>query len=217
MDTFRYIEKHQPIDLGWKVKIIGKADVEKLQDWYRILESKYRDWKFVIGDNEHIWQTPIRDPEAKRGHWLPDDVGYYTLCWNDNSPGPKPFEQGNAKPKYRDNDNDQLNPRECFFGYALDLIKELPIRSKKWLVTDHTPGTKLITHQDSPDKIRIHIPIFTNDSSNWIIDGEEYHMDLGNIYIVNTTLPHSVENNGNTSRVHLYGKVWTDDVIKEGI
>jgi len=210
----RYIESHSVIDLGFEVKKIFKVDVEKIQQWYLDLEKNFSDWKFIVGDNHHVWQFPISDPEGKIGHIIPDETGYYTLCWNDDSPGPKPFEQGCAKPEYRDNDNDELNPRKCFTGYGLDLVKQLPIKSKKWLVTDHAPGTKLITHQDSPDKIRIHIPIHTNDSSNWVINGKEYHMNPGWAYLVNTTLPHSIYNSGHTNRVHLYGKVWTEDVLE---
>ena len=106
----------------------------------------------------------------------------------------------------------KLNPRKCFTGYGLELVEKLSMRSKKWLVTIHTPGTKLITHQDSTDKIRVHIPIQTNEDSNWIIGGEEFHMEPGWAYLVNTTIPHSVENKGSTNRIHLYGKVWTDDI-----
>lgn len=208
----RYIQDFEIVDLGFKVLPWFKVDVEKLQDWYRDLEKNYYSWKFLIGENHHVWQEPIVDMTGETGHVLPDSTGYYTLCWNSDEPGPKPFEQGMAKPEHRDNDNDELNPRKCFYGYALDIVKSMPVRSKKWLVTDHAPGTRLITHQDSPDKIRVHIPIFTNDDSNWIIDGEEYHMSPGWAYIVNTTLPHSVENKGTSHRVHLYGKVWTADV-----
>ena len=208
----RYIETYEPIDLGFKILPWFKIDEQKLLDWYRDLEENFSDWKFVIGENHHIWEEPIIDPLGVDGHYLPDETAYYTLCWNSDESGPKPFEQGMAKPEYRDNDNDELNPRACFRGYGLDLIKSMPIRSKKWLVTVHAPSTKLITHQDSPDKLRVHIPITTNDQSNWIIDGEEYHMKPGWAYLVNTTLPHSVENRGNTNRIHLYGKVWTDDV-----
>jgi len=211
----RYIETHDPVDLGFKILPWFAVDVDRLVEWYYDLEKNYSDWKFIIGDNHHIWKEPIVDPKAETGHYLPDDTAYYTLCWNDDSSGPKPFEQGCAKPEYRDNDNDELNPRVCFNGYALDIVKSLPIRSKKWLVTIHTPGTKLITHQDSPDKIRLHIPIMTNDDSNWIIDGEEFHMSPGYAYLVNTTLLHSVENKGVSNRIHLYGKVWTSEVINE--
>tara|TARA_E500000081_G_C6129004_1_gene352546 strand:+ start:1034 stop:1681 length:648 start_codon:yes stop_codon:yes gene_type:complete len=208
----RYIEEHQTVDLGFDVKPIFRVDVKKLQDWYNDLQENYKDWKFIVGENHHVWQFPISDPTGKTGHIIPDETGYYTLCWNSDEEGPKPFEQGCAKPEYKDNDNDELNPRKCFTGYGLDVVKSLPFRSKKWLVTEHVTGTKLITHQDSPDKIRVHIPIHTNKDSNWIINGKEYHMEPGWAYLVNTTLPHSVENKGTTDRVHLYGKVWTEDV-----
>ena len=208
----RYIETHAPIDLGFDVKRIFSVDIQKLQNWYDDLQENYKDWKFIVGENHHVWQFPISDPTGETGHIIPDETGYYTLCWNSDEEGPKPFEQGCAKPEYRDNDNDELNPRKCFTGYGLELVNKLPFRSKKWLVTEHVPGTKLITHQDSPDKIRVHIPIHTNKDSNWIIDGTEYHMEPGWAYLVNTTLPHSVENNGKTNRVHLYGKVWTEDI-----
>ena len=208
----RYIEKHDPKDLGWRYKRWFPVDVEIIQAWYNDLEDNYSNWKFVVGDNQHIWKEPIVDPEGITGHRLMDDTAYYTLCWNSDEPGPKPFEQGQAKPEYRDNDNDELNPRKCFSGYGLDIVQGLPVRSKKWLVTIHTPGTKLITHQDSPDKIRVHIPIYTNKDSNWIIEDEEVHMEPGWAYLVNTTLPHSVENKGTTNRIHLYGKVWTDEI-----
>jgi hypothetical protein len=146
-----------------------------------------------------------------------NDTAYYTLCYNGDRPGPMPFERSQAKPEWHDIDNDELYPRQCFNGYALDLVKQLPVRSKRWLVTIHTPGTKLITHQDSPDKIRIHIPIYTNNQSMWNIDGEEFHMEPGWAYLVNTSLPHSLENNGSTDRIHLYGKVWTEDIINAEI
>ena len=210
----RYIETTQPVNLGFDVKRIFSVDIQKLQNWYDDLQENYKDWKFIVGENHHVWQFPISDPTGETGHIIPDETGYYTLCWNSDEEGPKPFEQGCAKPEYRDNDNDELNPRKCFTGYGLELVNKLPFRSKKWLVTEHVPGTKLITHQDSPDKIRVHIPIHTNKDSNWIIDGIEYHMEPGWAYLVNTTLPHSVENNGKTNRVHLYGKVWTEDIKK---
>lgn len=208
----RYINKYNSIDLGFVVKKIFDVDVSRIRQWYRDLENNYHDWKFVVGKNHHVWQVEISDPTGETGHIIPDETGYYTLCWNSDEPGPKPFEQGCAKLEYRDNDNDELNPRTCFTGYGLELVKQLPFKSKKWLVTDHVPGTQLITHQDSPDKIRVHIPIYTNNDSNWIINGEEHHMEPGWAYLVNTSLPHSVANNGTTNRIHLYGKVWTEDV-----
>jgi hypothetical protein len=207
----RYIQKYPQIDLGWKVKPWFDVDIEKLQAWYAALENKYSEWKFIYSQHAYMWKEDPGDPTGATGHRFQPDTAWYTLCWNGTQPGPMPPERGEAKPEWRDEDNDELYPRECFNGYALDLIKAMPLRSKRWLVTIHTPGTKLITHQDSPDKIRVHIPIHTNDQSNWIIDDEEFHMAPGKAYLVNTSLPHSVENSGTTNRIHLYGKVWTDE------
>lgn len=209
----RYLEQHEPVDLGFKIHKWFSVDINKLRDWHSNLIKNYSDWKFIYGDNLHIWETIPDDPTGLTGHIMPPETGYYTLCWNNSDTGPKPFEQGCAKPEYRDNDNDELNPRKIFEGYALDIVQSLPVRSKKWLVTDQPPGTKLITHQDSPDKVRIHIPIYVDNTSNWIIDGEEMFMEPGYAYIVNTTLPHSIENTGTSNRVHLYGKVWTEDIL----
>lgn len=213
----RYIQTYPQIDLGFKVKKFMRVDVDRLQSWYKKLEEEYQDWKFVYSRHKHMWLEDPGDPNGVTGHRFMDDTSWYTLCWNGDDLGPKPPERGHAKPEFRDIDEDELYPRKIFNGYALELIESLPIRSKRWLVTIHPPGTKLINHQDSPDKIRIHIPIFTNDLSNWIVDGEEFHMETGWAYVVNTSLIHSVENKGNTDRVHLYGKIWIEDVKELGI
>jgi hypothetical protein len=212
MDEFKkYIQDYETVDLGWAVKPWFKVDVKKLQEWYTNLETNYSQWKFIYNQHKHMWREDPGDITGKTGHRFMDDTAWYTLCWSTAVDGPLPPERGQAKLEWQDFDDDGLHPRECFDGYTLDIVNNLPIRSKRWIVSIHTPGTKLITHQDSPDKIRLHIPIYTNEHSDWIIDGKPYHMDLGWAYLVNTTLPHSVENNGTTNRVHLYGKVWIDD------
>jgi hypothetical protein len=213
-DFKSYIQDYNTVDLGWAVKPWFKVDINQLQDWYKNLELKYKDWKFVYDQHKYMWRDDPGDPSGKTGHRFMKDTAWYTLCWSTDVTGPLPPERGQAKPEWQDYDDDSLCPRTCFDGYAIDIVNKLPIRSKRWIISIHTPGTKLITHQDSPDKIRLHIPIFTNHDSDWIIDGEPYHMELGWAYLVNTTLPHSLENKGSTDRVHLYGKVWTDDIIK---
>ena len=82
MEMKRYIEKHDEANLGWAVKKLCKVNPYSIQSWYADLERDYSDWKFIIGEQHHIWQFPISDPEAKTGHRLMDDTAYYTLCWN---------------------------------------------------------------------------------------------------------------------------------------
>lgn len=207
----RYIQRYTPVDLGWAVKPWFPIDVEKLQQWYTSLEHNYGDWKFIYNQHKFMWKNDPGDSTGKTGHRFMPDTAWYTLCWNGDQHGVLPPERGEALPEWQDLDMDELYPRKCFDGYALEIVKALPIRSKRWIISIHTPGTKLITHQDSPDKIRVHIPIYSDNDSVWIIDGKEYFFKPGYAYLVNTTLPHSVENVGTKDRVHLYGKVWTED------
>lgn len=57
--------------------------------------------------------------------------------------------------------------------------------------------------EDAAKVIRYHIPIFTNPDVIFTVGGTSYHLEAGNLYRVNTALPHSVKNSGNTDRVHL--------------
>ena len=50
---------------------------------------------------------------------------------------------------------------------------------------------------------RIHIPITSNDKVKFILNGNEYKMKLGKCYYIDANNPHSVINNGDSSRVHL--------------
>lgn len=210
----RYIQTYPSVDLGFEVHRFMQVDISKLRNWYENLEKNYADWKFIYSKHKYMWREEPGDPEGITGHVLKDDTAWYTLCWNGTETGPLPPERGQAKKEFQDVDEDLLYPREIFNGYALDLVNSLPIRSKRWLVTIHTPGTRLIEHQDSPDKIRIHIPIYTNDKSLWVINNKEYHLEPGWAYVINTSLPHSVFNNGDTPRIHLYGKIWIEEAPK---
>ena len=210
----RYIQTYPPVDMGFEVRKFMTVDIDRLRHWYSELEENYVDWKFVYSKHKHMWREEPGDLSGETGHVFMDDTSWYTLCYNGSEKGPLPPERGQAKKEYQDVDEDLLYPREIFNGYALELVNNLPIRSKRWLVTIHTPGTRLIEHQDSPDKIRIHIPIYTNDESMWVINNNEYHLEPGYAYVINTSLPHSVYNRGKSDRIHLYGKIWIEEANK---
>lgn len=101
---------------------------------------------------------------------------------------------------------------DMFFDYAKEFKESLPFKTDKWTLVIHDPGTRLATHQDHGEAMRLHVPIYTNENSLWYIEGETYHMKIGKSYIVNSSIPHGLENKGNTDRIHLYCKVYTDDV-----
>jgi hypothetical protein len=70
------------------------------------------------------------------------------------------------------------------------------------------PAGKVIApHYDGGEYLHVvrrnHIPIITNESVSFTIDGESRHMSVGEIWEVNNNKLHSVANNGSTERVHL--------------
>lgn len=54
-------------------------------------------------------------------------------------------------------------------------------------------------------RIRLHLPVFTNPAAEIVLDGAEYHLQAGVLYLVNHGCVHSACNEGDQNRVHL---VW---------
>lgn len=216
----QYIIDFPIIDTGWKIKPWFKIDIEKLQHWFDDLESQYSDWKFVHGKHKWMWKDDPCDPTGKTGHKFMEDSAWYNLSWNPvDKVGIVPPERSNARPEFKETGEDifDLFPRQCFNGYMLEIAREIEkyVRVKKVIVSILTPGTVLHTHQDAPDKFRFHIAIRNNDDAYWIIDGEKIQIPAdGWVYIVNTSLPHAVYNEGSTPSIKVYGKISTEDVLK---
>jgi len=217
-----YIREFDRIDFGWKIKKWFQIDLEKMRSWYLDLENNHSDCKFIQGVHGYMRIYDPSDLTGKTGHKIMPDTFWFNLCWTpSNVKGALPPERSNTKPEFREeNDLDDLCPRDCFTGYGLEICQEIQkrLRIKKVLVSGLSPGTHLIKHQDAPDKLRFHVSIFNNDDSYWIIDNEKVSLpDDGWVYIVNTSLPHEVINPGLSDRINLYGKVFTEDVIKLGL
>lgn len=215
-----YIIEFPIIDTGWKIKKWFKIDLERLRDWYADLERDYGDWKFIQGEHSYMWKHDPSDPTGETGHKLMPDAAWYNLSWNPtDKKGVVPPERSNAKPEFKETEPDVpgLFPRECFNGYMLEVGNEIAsrVRTKKVVVSILTPGTVLKTHQDTPDKFRFHIALHTNDDAYWVIDGERIQIPAdGWVYIVNTSLPHAVYNHGTSPSIKVYGKIYTEDVLK---
>lgn len=50
---------------------------------------------------------------------------------------------------------------------------------------------------------RIHIPIITNPDAFMVIDDKIFRLEVGKVYITDTTYPHTAVNSGKKDRVHL--------------
>lgn len=211
------IHNYPIVDTGWIIKRWFPVDLDRLQKWWKDTEEEYRDWIWSYGKHKYMWKY---DPNEKTGNGFRDDTSWLMLTWGDNTAGPVPWLRYIAKPEYdtrmpRNRDEDTLGARECLKGYGLEILENMPIPPHDVQVAIHSPGTKLPAHQDGHDKFRFHIPILTNPDARFIINGIDLHLPAdGWCYLVNTTYLHSTDNQGTTDRVHIYGNIWVDDVLK---
>lgn len=59
------------------------------------------------------------------------------------------------------------------------------------------------TYHSDLDSYRVHIPLVTNDKCFMVIDGECWHLPLGNAYLVNVGLMHTAVNASTENRIHI--------------
>jgi quercetin dioxygenase-like cupin family protein len=70
------------------------------------------------------------------------------------------------------------------------------------------PGSRIHEHRDFDlgerwGVVRVHIPVLTHPEIEFILDGERVVMNEGESWYLDLSLPHRVENNGATARIHL--------------
>lgn len=56
---------------------------------------------------------------------------------------------------------------------------------------------------------RIHIPLFTNENCVMIIEDTVYRLEVGKVYLTNTTLLHTAVNGSWNARAHIVGAVYS--------
>lgn len=71
-----------------------------------------------------------------------------------------------------------------------------------------TPGSQIKPHKDYDlvfwdGFVRLHIPVITNDQVKFMVNQEQVKMQPGECWFADFSQTHSVENPGNTDRVHL--------------
>jgi len=222
-DQINCIINYDIIDTDWSIKKWFRYDQQKLINWYQKFIKDYEDWKWTYGTHKDQWQY---DPQDTIGQFMRPDTSWIMLTWGDEKKGPVPWLRYIAKPEYDTvmprNINipelgfvdSNLGARECFTGYAREIADSMSCGPHDIQVSIHTPGTRLPSHQDLPDKIRFHIPILTNPDAIFTIEGKDIHIPAdGWVYLVNTSRLHSTNNKGASDRVHIYGAVWTHQIL----
>lgn len=99
------------------------------------------------------------------------------------------------------------------FGFAKWLLEIFPY-ARQMSIAAHPPGTKIRTHIDTDTWLKIHIPLISNNKSYFVFNDNLIVMHPGKIYLVNTSVPHSTINNGESTRVHLFFKIPADKIVE---
>ena len=95
------------------------------------------------------------------------------------------------------------------FGFAEWLLEQFPY-ARQMSIAAHPPGTMIRTHTDTDTWFKIHIPLTSTDNSYFVFADEKFIMKPGNMYLVNTAVPHSTSNEGDRTRIHLFFKIPAD-------
>ena len=83
-----------------------------------------------------------------------------------------------------------------------------------------TPGSKIKTHVDHDlsaemGMARIHVPITTNNKVIFTLNGQTVPLQEGECWYLRLSDPHSVDNDGSASRVHLVLDVEVNNWLNE--
>lgn len=98
------------------------------------------------------------------------------------------------------------------FGLIADaviarIMRELPgRRCGVVFVARLISGQRVPVHVDAEDgncRMRIHVPLLTNQQALFITGGIKWHMPIGWAWMIDPTQEHSAFNGGETDRVHL--------------
>lgn len=107
--------------------------------------------------------------------------------------------------------------------YFKEVIKAIECEKESVRLLNLRPGSRIKEHTDymlgyEDGVFRIHVPIKTNAQVVFRINGERVDMKPGECWYGNFNLPHTVENNGYSDRVHLVmdciRNEWSDDLFE---
>jgi|TARA_R100000900_G_scaffold124874_2_gene99411 mannose-6-phosphate isomerase-like protein (cupin superfamily) len=107
-----------------------------------------------------------------------------------------------------------------YFEEILDAFK---CRQGRVRILKLSPGAGINMHRDirheaaniAVGRVRLHIPIHTNDRVTFFVGGEKIKMLPGRLYYVNFSKLHYVRNEGETDRLHLVLDLEVNDWLRD--
>lgn len=199
------------------------------KDLSKIIESLYAnpdfhvarlDFKFDIEallklHQEIIQKTPPSEKEGKA-----DYIGY---CLQSDDPDDTFYGGLHQTRKYNLETGEFERLRKFYFHQTIneigkqfqpifDKLSEIHLFQGRVLLLEK--GGTIPLHTDGVERLTLHIPLQTNKDCVFTIKGMPYFLPAdGAVYILNTRLPHHVENKG-SQRAHLVFCLWPFSVVQ---
>lgn len=100
-------------------------------------------------------------------------------------------------------------------GYFNRLVNFVGVDAfRQAIIVRHHPTMKILQHQDSPDCLKLHIPVKSNPSAVFKFGQNcerEYHLKVGKAYLLNTGIYHGTDNPSTTEeRIHIITRITRD-------
>jgi hypothetical protein len=103
--------------------------------------------------------------------------------------------------------------------YMREVIESFKCPIGRVRLSKMAPHTKINPHRDIEDEVasvafkqvRLHIPITTSDKVLFVIGNEQFQMIAGRLYYADFAKTHSVCNDGDATRVHLFLELRMND------
>jgi hypothetical protein len=186
----------------YKIKRLDniKFDLNELREYYQNVIEKYPHLK---------WEARLSNIDRKT-HKIEDVYSYaiQTNLVDINKPCP-PYHIKHDEQIIESDDFSK--PTDLVFGFAKKIIDTLP-NVRQTVISCHPKGTYIDTHIDNDEFLKIHIPIYTTDSSYFFFDDEKFVLEAGYAYLVNTSINHGTDNQGDNDRIHFITKFSKSDI-----
>jgi hypothetical protein len=110
-------------------------------------------------------------------------------------------------------------------AYFREVLAAFPCPLKAVRLLSLAPGSFVREHRDmalgyEDGEMRIHVPVQTSEEVEFYLAGERLHLEEGNSYYVNVSLPHRIQNRSQVERVHLVIDIavdeWAHELVKRG-
>jgi hypothetical protein len=226
------------ISLDWDlITLDQKINIKELNSWYDDVSSRLSYLKFNFQESPQYIKQSINDMfitntndyqlQRKKHYELLQNS--WTLSWPTfrDVPLPPPWaanldyfteleeyfdSQGNFIKDF-DYTTYKLLP-QFLYGAWKDIAELLNYYIFNPRITEHMPGHILDIHTDGYIG-RLHIPMTKDNSKFYYGDAwdREYKLEPGNIYIINSRIPHGTSNLGPTKRANIIADLHVDKIM----